>query len=251
MSTTYPDLTRTNFPDNLDEITLYSDVSSASEISLVNQIQNYMLQGNFDMAQQILFQNPSLYNKFLNADKINKNRDIIIALERYLKTDYQQYIETKQQAWKLIVEQFKYIGDFSVTSTYSVNNMVSYSSSLNNKQLYICIQNVTSAGILPTNESYWRELTIKGDRGQTGIGLVWAGEYNNSATYQADNLIYYNNALYASLSNDNIGHIPDISPIYWTLVLEPPEPITYSISATQPNNLSVGDLWFKLEGETF
>ena len=82
-----------------------------------------MLQGNFSAAQQLLAQNPSLYNKMINADKLNTNRDIIVALERYLKTDYQQYIEAKQEAWEVIASELKYIGEFAFNKLYNVNNI--------------------------------------------------------------------------------------------------------------------------------
>lgn len=247
MSNTYPDLPRTSFPDNIDSIPDYSDVSNVSEISLVNQIQDYMLQGNFSAAQQLLAQNPSLYNKMINADKLNTNRDIIVALERYLKTDYQQYIETKQEAWEVIASELKYIGEFAFNKLYNVNNMVSYTVD-NVDSLFICIKVTPTTGIIPTNTEYWRQVTIKGEKGDSGVGLVYTGDYSSQITYQIDNLVSYNGGLYASKGNNNKGYSPNNSN-WWTLVLKAPKPQTYIIASTQPSGLEVGDFWFKLVGE--
>ena len=249
MSNTYPDLPRTNFPDNIDNIPDYSDISNSMEVSLVNQVQDYMLQGNFNAAQQLLAQNPSLYNKMINADKLNTNRDIIVALERYLKTDYQQYIETKQQAWEIIASELKYVGDFAFNQLYNVNNMVSYTVDDINS-LFICIKVTPNTGIIPTNTEYWRQVTIKGEKGDSGVGLVYIGEYSDETTYQTDNLTSYNGGLYVSTRDNNKGYPPNISNDYWTLVLQAPKPQTYIIAATQPSGLEVGEFWFKLVGET-
>ena len=78
MSILYPDLPRTTFPNDVDTITSYTDITSASDLSLVNMIQNYMLQGNFEAAQALLAQNPVLSTKIITADKMNKNIRIIL-----------------------------------------------------------------------------------------------------------------------------------------------------------------------------
>lgn len=241
MSQTYPDLPRTNFPDSIDIFDSYSDVSNSTDISLINQIQNYMTSGNFNAAQEILANNPNLYSKLLNADKMNKFRDILVALERYYQGDYSTYINKKQAEWQKIIDEFSYIGEYNPTKIYNKNNMVLY-----NDKLYLYINSISNSNIPPINETYWRVLTIKGTNGESGAGLAFGGEYDNSTSYSTEDLVLYQNNLWVSTQNNNVGNTPSYTSEYWSLIMSPPPAASYILSETQPEQLGVGELWFKI-----
>lgn len=241
MSILYPDLPRTTFPNDVDTITSYTDITSASDLSLVNMIQNYMLQGNFEAAQALLAQNPVLSTKIITADKMNKNRDIIVALERYLKGDYQDYIETIQVTWKEAADRFSWQGEYQYNKIYQEDNILGYDG-----KLYVCIKTTPSTGLVPTNTTYYRLLTIKGNRGESGTGLSFVGEYDSTQEYKTNDMVLYENNLYASLLDSNTGNNPATNTTYWELALEPVPPATYIIAEEQPTTLSAGELWFKL-----
>lgn len=241
MSILYPDLPRTTFPNDVDTITSYTDITSASDLSLVNMIQNYMLQGNFEAAQALLAQNPALSTKIITADKMNKNRDIIVALERYLKGDYQDYIDTIQAIWEEAADRFSWQGEYQYNKIYQEDNILGY-----NGKLYVCIKTTPSTGLVPTNTTYYRLLTIKGNRGESGTGLSFVGEYDSTQTYKTNDMVLYENNLYASLLDNNTGNNPTTNTTYWELALEPVHPATYIIAEDQPATLSAGELWFKL-----
>lgn len=241
MSKTYPDLPRTNFPDSIDTFDSYSDVSNSTDVSLINQIQNYMLAGNFNAAQEILANNPNLYSKMLNADKMNKFRDILVALERYYQVDYTEYVEQKQAEWQDIIDEFSYIGEYNSAHIYNHNNMVLYKDNL-----YLYIADESSSGNLPTDTSHWRVLTVKGENGLSGQGLAFGGEYSPTTSYSKDDLVLYQNNLWASTQDNNKGNEPLPTSQSWTVVLSPPPASTYILAETQPATLAVNSLWFKV-----
>lgn len=241
MSQTYPDLPRTNFPDGVDNFDNYSDANNSTDISLINQIQSYMTAGNFNAAQEILANNPNLYSKLLNADKMNKFRDILVALERYYQGDYSTYINKKQAEWQQIIDEFSYIGEYSSTKIYNRNNMVLY-----DEKLYLYINPTSNSNIPPNNETYWRLLTIKGENGESGKGLSFGGEYDSTTTYFTDDLILYQNNLWISTQDNNINNTPSSTSEYWELIMSPPPAASYILSETQPELLGIDELWFKI-----
>ena len=97
MSTTYTDLTETQFPDKVDDLSRMSDLTT-SDLTLVNQYYTYYNAGNLAAAAQLLIDNPTLTNKIFNAAKFNILRDALIALQRYYKSDVQTYIDSTRDS---------------------------------------------------------------------------------------------------------------------------------------------------------
>jgi hypothetical protein len=87
MSTTYTNLTSTNFPDSIDDFDSFLD-PEVEEIPLINQYYNFIELGTQDglnSANQILIDNPSLIPKIVNAARLNQLRDGLIAVENYCR----------------------------------------------------------------------------------------------------------------------------------------------------------------------
>ena len=93
---TYDDLPLTNFPDAEDDWARMSD-ATASLMSVITQYNNYYASGDIDSCNELLESNPTLLNTIFNADKWNKIRDAIIALERYYLEEVETFIETVGQ----------------------------------------------------------------------------------------------------------------------------------------------------------
>ena len=135
MSVTYPDLS-TSFPESIDVLTSWLNIL-ASDVTLVNQYQTAMKAGDLATAQSILAQIPNANQKVLTADKLNKYKDAIIALERFWTTDIEPYIDTKQTEWENTIDLFSYIGEYNPAVQYQKNNLVGYTY-LGVKMIYIC-----------------------------------------------------------------------------------------------------------------
>ena len=76
----------------------------------------------------------------------------------------------------------------------------------------------TPIGTLPTNTNYWYALAIKGDQGESGLGLTPRGTWSEYTQYYQNDLVSYNNALWAA-KEDNIGYFPNDTSKVWYSVL--------------------------------
>lgn len=137
MSALYPDLDFTNYPGELDNITLKSNITNATDAQLVAQIQASILAGDFANASAILNANPQLNGKIFNANDYNQIRDAILALERFYNSDIKNYITEKQATWVAEVDKFNYKGVYSPTTQYYKNNMVDYTTTEGDISLFM------------------------------------------------------------------------------------------------------------------
>ena len=186
MSMTYPDLIYTSYPEISDIFDYLSDLS-ADQIALANQYKLYLTYNDLASAKKLLADNPSLNLTMINAEKINKLIDAVKATQRLYKDDIQSYL----------VNLVKYKGVYSSTAIYNKYDVVTQT--VDGKTMaYMCIID-TTAGIQPTNTSYWVAITQQGERGAAGFGLNYAGNYVKTAEYQQHSMVAYNNALWASL----------------------------------------------------
>lgn len=225
MSSTYSDLVHTQFPDSSDTYEYMSDLT-ADLVSLASQYETYINNKKFNEAAQLLKDNPLLNKIYFNAEKYNKLIDSIKAIQRLYKDDIQSYI----------LELVKYIGTYSSSTKYTKYNVVNY-----NSQVYMCTSPNTPLGTVPTNTSYWYPLSIKGDRGEAGLGLSFCGYWSSTATYSRDSAVTYNNSLYASLVDNNLSHTPASNSSYWS------EIVNFN-TVTAYNNASSGTTATTMQG---
>lgn len=239
MSTKYPDLSLTNFPNSLDQFTTFLNIVS-SDGPLIGQYQSAMQNGDTVLANQILTQIPQATQKIITAVDLNTLSQAMLAIERFYLSDIEPYIDDLQQPWLNTIQQFSYKGVWQSGTSYVTNNLVSYTiSGLN--FVYIALSNVP-IGISPTNQTYWRLLTIQGQQGASGEGLSYRQEWNSSTQYATNDAVTYDGALWMALQASQ-NRLPDTNPQYWQLVMNL-KTVTYPIQDTVPTNLQVDGLWF-------
>ena len=217
MSQSYVDLTETNFPQSIDTFDRVTDVT-IDLLPLVKQYQTLYNSGKLNDASQLLINHPELQNCMINAKTINRCYDGIKALQRYYFSDIQKYIE----------ELITYRGEYSNKSSYDKYDVVLYNSSA-----YLCISN-SEIGVLPTSNK-WIQITLQGDQGVPGLGLNFSGSWSAVTTYPKDSCVTYNNVLYASAIDNNLGKTPSQNSSYWTLVFDISQFATYDNSASNLN----------------
>lgn len=239
MSTKYPDLSLTNFPNSLDQFTTFLNIVS-SDGPLIGQYQSAMQNGNTTLANQILTQIPQATQKIITAVDLNTLSQAMLAIERFYLNDIEPYIDDLHQSWLNTIQQFSYKGVWQSGTSYVTNNLVSYTTSGLNF-VYIALSNVP-IGISPTNQTYWRLLTIQGQQGASGEGLSYRQEWNSSTQYATNDAVTYNGALWMALQASQ-NRLPDANPQYWQLVMNL-KTATYPIQDTVPTNLQVDGLWF-------
>lgn len=239
MSTKYPDLSLTNFPNSLDQFTTFLNIVS-SDGPLIGQYQSAMQNGDTTLANQILTQIPQATQKIITAVDLNTLSQAMLAIERFYLNDIEPYIDDLHQSWLNTIQQFSYKGVWQSGTSYVTNNLVSYTTSGLNF-VYIALSNVP-IGISPTNQTYWRLLTIQGQQGASGEGLSYRQEWNSSTQYATNDAVTYDGALWMALQASQ-NRLPDTNPQYWQLVMNL-KTVTYPIQDTVPTNLQVDGLWF-------
>ena len=225
MSATYSDLTYTTFPESVSTMERVQDVTIAAK-QYVDLYNKYYNTGDFDNANKVLDEHPELLKMIINAYTFNELRDNIIATQRMFLDDTEDYIFTvvkNKGTWSNSVKYLKY-------------NVVFY-----NSLPYMAIANDIPISTIPTDTNYWYALAIKGDKGESGTGLSPRGYWNENTQYYIDDMVAYNNILWASLSN-SIGQVPNISSSVWLKLLEfSPGYLTYDNTASGLTATSMQD----------
>ena len=201
MGEIYTDL-NSDFPLKVSTMNRVQDVTLSAKpyVDLYNQ---YYSQGDFDNANQVINDHPELLTMMLNMTLINQIIDEIKATQRTFKDDVESYIFT-------IV---KIKGEFSKSTKYTKYNIVYFEN-----LPYMGIADDIPIGTLPTNITYWYPLAIKGEQGESGLGLTPRGAWNDSTQYYKDDMVAYNNILWGALA-DNINYIPNESSSMWLKLL--------------------------------
>lgn len=98
MSATYVDKPLTNFPVSEDIFERMMDVS-ITLFPLVKEYNEYYSAGNLSACHTLLANNPELQSCLFNAEKYNKLRDAVLAIEEYLLTQLEDvYTNVVQNA---------------------------------------------------------------------------------------------------------------------------------------------------------
>lgn len=213
MSTTYTDLTETKFPNAVDDLSRMSDLAS-SDLTLVNQYYTYYNAGNLTAAAQLLADNPTLINKLFNAAKFNILRDALIALERFYLSDVQTYINSTRQSLQGEIDKFTALGAYSATTQYVKHNIVT-----SNGNGYVCTADCkgkapgTTAGA-----DYWQLIVNKGDKGDSGTGLSFRGQYSATTAYTLNDCVTDGTSIWAAVKASTGQALAEGE--YWTRVMQ-------------------------------
>lgn len=238
MSGSYKDLIFTKFPEDLDTFYEYTNIT-AEDGGKIKMYREALERGDYDGAYNILKQIPMAARKLVKAEDLNRMSQAIQALERFYGTDVYDYIQYKQREWESVLEAFKYSGVWEETKTYKENNLVAYPD-LESKLVYIATKNVPM-GVKPTDTSYWRPMTIQGERGLSGYGLAYRGAWSVGVQYRAQEAVTYDGALWMS-NMSTIGQAPGTSRS-WSFIMSL-EATSYPIQPTKPSHQKAGGLWF-------
>lgn len=202
-----------NMPASIDNFDRMNDIS-VNELAAKQSFDNYISNGQFTEAAAVIQSNPNLAACLFNADKYNKLRDALIATQL-------TFVDNASNAiWHAMENK----GEYNSSNTYYKHNIVHY-----NNNYYMAMGN-NFTNILPTNSEYWITMTIKGDTGETGTGLIPSGEWTNSNTYyyysDSSNyihasMVYYNNCLYQCITNGISGdsNSPTNAPENWEIIM--------------------------------
>lgn len=260
MSTRYPDLRYTNFPDQLDNQIPMRD-PSASDMVLINQYNSLLASGQYATAIEFLSANHTLQESQMNAEKLLKIHHAILALERYYFDDVQQQIfriGNKRGAWNA------YMSSFTADEAYRLNkyDVITYPVDGVDQYFLVYGDNINE-GEIPTESEKYLQMSIKGDKGDKGdagyspikdidyrdgvdgIGMSPKGAWTNNRDYFQYDLVSHNGFLWYCLE-DNIAQEPNDKSSIW---------IKFNISMQSavgtdiPANLEDGGIWMHLQDD--
>lgn len=193
MSQTYPQFPDTSFPDAIQVLSRYLDITQ-NDLSKYNSYIEYITQGNLNAAQNVLATMDDYANKTLTAEKLNKITDTVMAVQTlYTGSEWQSKVQDKQNEWLAIINQFHYLGNWNVlgnwsnTTHYSTGDIVLY-----NGKIWQAISD--GVGQTPNDNSiYWTQTYKK----NTMVGYA--------ATVQAADPTFY---LYIATQDISISTSP-------------------------------------------
>lgn len=231
------------FPNQIDNIPNFLDVTN-QDGQLIKQYKQYMEQNDFSNANNTLSQISDADKKIVSATKLNKLRDCIIALEEFYGSDIKPYLNEKQNLWQSIINQFSYVGEYSSSKVYRINNIVSFRNE-GRDNLYIRINGEGLSGITPTDKTYWRILTMEGEKGisnnnETTFMFNWI----SSQTYNPNSIVSHNNQWWVALKK-NLNSEPMEGSLNWKLVMSSMQAL-YPVSSSRPISQAKGELWFEV-----
>ncbi len=228
MSTQYPYLYKSNFPDGLDVMTEMTDPTEA-DLPKIEAYNAKIAANDLAGAQQVLAQYPELKNMMFDANRWNSLYHMTYSVQEFFHDNIDDYLEN------LITYQ----GTYSSSKQYTKYDVVLYQG-----MTYMATKKTIPTGTLPTNTTYFVPMTIKGEKGDPGANLKFCGHWDASTSYVKDDLIDYNNILWAATAA-NTNSVPSFSNSNWSKVVNSRQTI---ISSSQPEAESqeIGDMWYKI-----
>lgn len=241
MSLSYPDLYLSTFPEAIDDIEDFMDIT-ATDGPIIQQYMSALNAGNQNQANSILSTMPNWWRKTVSAQNINRLSQAILATERFYKDDVQTYIDNLMADWTARVNAFTIVGEWSSGNTYVKNNMVTYQQG-NSTLLYLALTDVP-VGTMVTNTTYWRNITVQGVQGESGQGLAYRGNFTQGQVYGTDDAVTSDSQVWMCLQ-ENITSAPSADNENWKLIMTL-QSATYPIQATQPQGQAINTLWFDI-----
>jgi len=223
MSVTYNDLTSTLFPEGVDTLELYQELTTAQKAIVVDW-NALIAQKRFTEADALMAANPDLAKSFPTAEKWNKTMESIIAVQRFFKDSVFTYIQdTGVDVKEFILSAVKYKGNFSPSVLYGLYNLVYYETTDEETgktiDAYMSYKETIPIGTLPTNTSYWFPVTLRGNMGASGVGLSFRKNWDYTKQYYENDIVLHDGDLWYA-KQDNINSAPILGSANWEVFYE-------------------------------
>lgn len=256
----YQELTHTNFPYQLDKLKPLRD-PNASEIPLINTYNAYIAAGNAADAVAHLNRYPALKECIINADVLLTMYHGILAVQRFF------YDNVQEKIYRIGKQKGDWTASMSTDASddnlhLNMYDIVRYPID-GSKQYFMVISNDIPTGTLPTDTNCYMQMTIKGDKGDTGdagytpikgidyndgvdgLGMSPKGGWVSNREYYQYDLVSYDGFLWYCVE-DNLNETPsDDSDIWQKMVIQ----MQTSVGSDMPTNLENGGLWMDLQDD--
>lgn len=175
-------MSRSTFPEKIDVFVELFDLPAdkfAAALELQQLKQKTTL--NNDEQNKISALSAQLQDYMITPETMNKLQDAIVEIETFFNGNVRGYILEKQKEWDAYVNDFNYVGQWSSTSKYHRQNILTY-----NGGLWLCIKDVVadSAHTPDRDQDHYRQVAYKGDKGDIGLNAFYKGEWSGSTSYK-------------------------------------------------------------------
>lgn len=236
--------TRSSFPNSIDDILELYTLPAAQKTNAL-RYQTLIMKTSLttEEATELTNLTNTLQNYIIDVEKWNKFGDILINMQNHYlnetvgfveakQLEVEQYIAQKEAEFNATLDRFVYRGIYSNTTTYAEWNVVTY-----NSETYISIVSNNLNHRPSSSPTYWAKIAAQGEQGIPGIGLSFVGNYNSATTYQIQDAVNFNDAIYycVQLGTDKT---PSTNPAFWQLFMESTKITVSSIKPT-------GGWWFE------
>lgn len=208
-----------------------------NEIDLRSQYYNYFLNGDIVNSTKVITDNPQLNSKVLNSSNLNKLIEGILSLEQEYYDNIDNVLQNDLNSFNISIDDLVYLSEWNVDTLYDKNNFVIYEN-----EIYYAYKD--NKGILPTNQTYWIYLGLRGQSAFPSLGVNYIGQWGETISYKQYDMVAYNNRIYVAIS-DNVGIEPTDN-TKWFLAMEQTLQGIF-VSKTEPINIQIGQIWIKLK----
>jgi len=206
--------------------------------TLKDEFVQKFITGDLAGAFKILEESGQLKNKAFVADIINYVNNVLYTLENNYYTNVDDYLLALNNGFNILINNFIKKDNYSSTITYQKNNFVLY-----NNEVYLYINGNPTAGNLPTDINYWVYIGLRGDKGNYGIGVTMKYTWNEQASYNPLDVVYYKGSYYVAKAT-NTGVIPTETGDNWELFLKTKP--AYITTVQQESRIVPGMIWFEV-----
>lgn len=212
---------------------------SLDDITLRTNYYSYWQSGNISSAKNLINNNPQLRGKVLDSETLNQFVNSVLGLEENYFVDFEDVLREDREIFQLKIDDLVYVGIYDgINILYKKDNFVIY-----NEELYFCIKDNPTVGILPTDTEYWLYLGSKGETGTVPLGVKFLGTWNPEIIYYTKDMVLYDNKLYVAIDS-SLGAVPT-DDTKWMVGVDN-EPQHIYVSETEPENLQYGSIWLKI-----
>ena len=217
----------------------YQDIQ-IPDVELRQQFIQYCQNGQFNEALILLTNNADqLEGKAFIADSINTIITGLLALENYYYEGVTVYLSNLATQYQTLINNFRKRSNWLNSVQYTPYNFVVY-----DNDIYMCFQQ-PPVGTLPTNTTYWIHLGLKGIDGQPGVNVVMEYDWEQTTSYQTNDLVVYNNNIYVALK-DNTGVVPGTDEDTWLVFIQFDKGQIY-VGTEPPASLNNNVVWFQTQ----
>lgn len=156
---------------------------------------------------------------FIDPEEWNKFQDALVNTQQFFLDEVYVYIQQKQAEFDAELEKFNHKGEYNPTRQYYKRNTVTFQG-----ETYLCLKDCIGIAPDPFQDTeYWAKIAqrgAKGEKGDSGVGLRFRGQYNPNIYYQVDDAVQYHGNVFACLK-ENIGIEPNLyqDTEYWALAI--------------------------------